>query len=114
MNVEPDVLVIDEVLAVGDENFQRKCLDRIKTFQDEGRTILFVTHAADMVRQICDRAVVLAGGRVLTVGPPGEAIRRFREHLLEVGTVFDIPLEDPTATVPPVATAKSPHHVRRV
>src|SRR6202034_3852387 len=51
INVEPDVLVIDEVLAVGDENFQRKCLDRIKSFQEEGRTILFVTHAADMVRR---------------------------------------------------------------
>jgi ABC-2 type transport system ATP-binding protein len=102
VNVEPDVLVIDEVLAVGDENFQRKCLDRIKTFQEDGRTILFVTHAADLVRQICDRAVVLAGGRVLTVGPPGEAIRRFREHLLEVGTVLDIPPEDPTAQVPSV------------
>ena len=104
VNVEPDVLVIDEVLAVGDENFQRKCLDRIKSFQDEGRTILFVTHAADMVRQICDRAVVLAGGTMLHVGAPGEAIRRFREHLLEVGTTLDLPaVPDPTGQVPAVA-----------
>src|SRR6202041_2132060 len=82
VNVEPDVLVVDEVLAVGDEAFQQKCLDRIKTFQRDGRTILFVTHSADMVRQICDRAVVLARGQVLDIGPPGTAIRRFREHLL--------------------------------
>jgi len=103
VNVEPDVLVIDEVLAVGDENFQRKCLDRIKTFQDEGRTILFVTHAADMVRQICDRAVVLAGGTMLYVGAPGEAIRKFREHLLEVGSTADLPaVPDPTGQVPKV------------
>src|SRR5271166_5321889 len=55
VNVEPDILLVDEVLAVGDENFQRKCLARIKQFQDEGRTILFVTHSADLVRVICDR-----------------------------------------------------------
>lgn len=102
VNVDPDVLVVDEVLAVGDENFQHKCLDRIKTFQDEGRTILFVTHAADMVRQICDRAVVLAGGTVLTVGQPGEAIRRFREHLLEAGSSVDFAVPDPTDQVPAV------------
>ncbi len=83
VNVEPDVLVVDEVLAVGDENFQRKCLDRIKEFQSEGRTILFVTHAPDLVRAICDRAVVLSDGKMIGEGPPGEAIRLFREHLLE-------------------------------
>ena len=85
VNVDPDILVVDEVLAVGDENFQRKCLARIKEFQDEGRTILFVTHAADLVRQICDRAVVLEGGEVLTVAPSAEAIHRYHEHLVEVG-----------------------------
>ncbi|MFZ0667971.1 MAG: ABC transporter ATP-binding protein [Acidimicrobiales bacterium] len=89
VNVDPDVLVIDEVLAVGDENFQRKCLERIKEFQSEGRTILFVTHAAEMVRQICDRAVVLAGGRVIDYGVPAEAIRHFREHLLKFGGGVD-------------------------
>jgi ABC-2 type transport system ATP-binding protein len=89
VNVDPDVLVVDEVLAVGDENFQRKCLDRIKEFQNEGRTILFVTHAADLVRQVCDRAVVLNGGHVMGMGTPGEAIRLFREHLLEEGPVTD-------------------------
>ena len=87
VNVDPDVLVVDEVLAVGDENFQRKCLGRIKQFQDEGRTILFVTHAADLVRQICDRAVVLEGGRVLAVAGAAEAIRAYHEHLVAVGVV---------------------------
>ncbi len=56
VNVEPEILLVDEVLSVGDEAFQRKCLERIKQFQREGRTILLVTHAVDMVRQICDRA----------------------------------------------------------
>jgi ABC-2 type transport system ATP-binding protein len=83
VNVDPDLLVIDEVLAVGDERFQRKCMERIKQFQQEGRTILFVSHSPDQVRSICDRAVVLSDGVVIGLGPPGEAIRVFREHLLE-------------------------------
>jgi len=83
VNVDPDILVIDEVLAVGDENFQRKCLDRIKSFQEDGRTILFVTHAPDLVRQICDSAVVLNQGRMVGSGSPGEGVRLFREIMLE-------------------------------
>ena len=85
VNVEPDILLVDEVLSVGDEAFQRKCIDRVKTFQREGRTILVVTHAADLVRQVCDRAVVLDHGEVVTVGPPGESVRAFRETLVRKG-----------------------------
>ena len=83
VNVDPDVLVIDEVLAVGDEQFQAKCLDRIRTFQEEGRTILFVSHNADQIRAICDRAVVLDNGRMLADASPGEAVRAFRENMNE-------------------------------
>ncbi|MGH9044732.1 MAG: ABC transporter ATP-binding protein [Acidimicrobiales bacterium] len=83
VNVDPDVLVIDEVLAVGDERFQRKCLERVKEFQDDGRTIVFVSHSADQVRGICDKAVVLNAGVLVGHGSPGEAVRIFREHLLE-------------------------------
>jgi ABC-2 type transport system ATP-binding protein len=81
VNVEPDILLVDEVLSVGDEAFQRKCIERVKKFQDEGRTILFVTHAADLVRRICDRAVVLDHGKMVIDGAPGEAVRVFRESL---------------------------------
>jgi ABC-2 type transport system ATP-binding protein len=81
VNLDPDVLLVDEVLAVGDEAFQVKCLSRIKQFQAEGRTIVFVTHAAETVRQICDRAIVLDHGRLVLDGEPGKAIRVFREHL---------------------------------
>lgn len=84
VNVNPDVLVIDEVLAVGDERFQRKCLNRIRDFQDQGRTIIFVSHAATQVRAICHRAVVLDQGKVITISNPGEAIRVFRDSLLAV------------------------------
>ena len=81
VNVEPDILLVDEVLAVGDEAFQRKCIERVKQFQKEGRTILFVTHAADLVRRICDRAIVLDHGKMVIDAPPGESVRVFRESL---------------------------------
>jgi ABC-2 type transport system ATP-binding protein len=82
--------VIDEVLAVGDEQFQAKCLDRIRTFQEEGRTILFVSHNADQIRAICDRAVVLDNGLMLTDASPNEAVRVFREHLGESAVPDDL------------------------
>jgi ABC-2 type transport system ATP-binding protein len=85
VNVQPDILVIDEVLAVGDERFQRKCMDKIREFQEMGKTIIFVTQAADQVRQICDRTMVLNKGGVLCIGEPGHSIRIFRENLLEAG-----------------------------
>ncbi|MGH9081737.1 MAG: ABC transporter ATP-binding protein [Acidimicrobiales bacterium] len=99
VNVDPDVLVIDEVLAVGDERFQRKCMDRVKLFQKEGRTILFVSHSPDQVRSICDRAVVLSDGEMIGMGTPGEAVRLFRERLLEAGDVLAL-REAPVEPVP--------------
>lgn len=82
VNVDPEILLVDEVLSVGDEAFQRKCLERVSKFQKEGRTILVVTHAADLVRQTCSRAIVLDHGVVVADGPPGESVRMFREALL--------------------------------
>lgn len=82
INVEPDVLLVDEVLSVGDEAFQQKCLERVRAFQREGRTIMFVSHASDLVRRICDRVMVLDQGEVVTVDEPMSAILQFRERLL--------------------------------
>jgi ABC-2 type transport system ATP-binding protein len=108
VNVDPDILVIDEVLAVGDEKFQRKCLERIKQFQEMGRTIIFVSHSADQVRSICDRAVVLSHGEMIGMGNPGEAVRLFRERLLEADGA-------PTAEEgPPVEVDKEQKFVVRV
>ena len=81
VNLEPDVLLVDEVLAVGDENFQRKCLERVRRFQTEGRTIVLVTHSPDQVIQLCDRALVLDHGHSLHVGDTAEAVRVFRHAL---------------------------------
>ncbi|MGH9082445.1 MAG: ABC transporter ATP-binding protein, partial [Acidimicrobiales bacterium] len=107
VNVDPDVLVIDEVLAVGDERFQRKCMDRIKLFQKEGRTIIFVSHSPDQVRSICDRAVVLADGNMIALGVPGEAVRIFREHLLEAGGVLAQQAQPVEVPAPPPAPGAS-------
>jgi len=79
IHVDPAILLVDEVLAVGDEAFQRKCLDRVRTFQREGRTIVFVTHAVDQVRQLCDRAVMLSEGKIRAEGKPAEVIATFRK-----------------------------------
>ncbi len=111
VNVDPDVLVVDEVLAVGDERFQLKCMNRIKSFQDEGRTILFVSHSPDQVRAICDRAVVLSDGQMIGFGTPGEAVRLFRERLLEADGVLNLgateapPVEEAPVDETPVADA---------
>lgn len=90
VHVDPEILLVDEVLAVGDEPFQRKCMERIKQFQREGRTILFVTHGLDVVRQLCDRVIMLEAGRVVVDGTPVDALRAFRERYeAEVGDVAE-------------------------
>lgn len=85
INVEPEILLVDEVLAVGDESFQRKCIDRVRQLQADGRTILLVSHASELVRQLADRAAVLDHGHLVDVAEPGEAIRTLRETLARRG-----------------------------
>ena len=72
--VDPDILITDEVLAVGDEAFQRKCMERIYGFRRAGKTIIFVSHALDVVRSLCDVAVWLDHGRQMASGPAGKVI----------------------------------------
>ncbi len=78
VHVDPDVMLVDEVLAVGDEPFQRKCMDRIRGFQAEGRTIIIVTHALDQVAELCDRAIVLEHGHMKVDDAPLTALRYLR------------------------------------
>ena len=106
VNMEPDILLVDEVLAVGDESFQRKCLDRVRQFQRDGRTIVFVTHGADLVRQICDRAAVLDHGHMVELGLPGDAVRVYREHLLPGEAYAEEPGEGDVADVGPRRDAR--------
>lgn len=103
INVDPDILLVDEVLSVGDEAFQRKCIDRIRRMQREGRTILVVSHATDTVRQIADRAVVLDHGKMIADAAPGEAIRTFREALAARGVEVPLHAEEADHTPPTIA-----------
>lgn len=79
VHVNPDLLLVDEVLAVGDEPFQQKCIDKILEFQREGRTIVVVSHSAAQVKQLCDRAVVLEHGKMIFDGSTDEGIRILQE-----------------------------------
>ncbi|MFJ2354422.1 ABC transporter ATP-binding protein [Frigoribacterium sp. NPDC087798] len=81
IHTDPDVLLVDEVLAVGDEAFQRKCLDKIREFQRQGRTIILVSHSLGQVQELCDRAVVLSRGEVKFAGSAADAVKNFRDIL---------------------------------
>ncbi|WP_217921338.1 ABC transporter ATP-binding protein [Miltoncostaea oceani] len=76
-HLEPEILVIDEVLAVGDAEFQRKCLGRMGNVAREGRTVLFVSHNMAAVESLCDRVLWLEGGRVVADGPAGDVVSRY-------------------------------------
>lgn len=80
IHVDPDVLLVDEVLAVGDEPFQKKCMDKIKEFQQEGRTIVLVTHDLTTVEEMCDRAIVLSHGQVIFDGGSVDGVAALRAN----------------------------------
>jgi ABC-type polysaccharide/polyol phosphate transport system ATPase subunit len=82
VHVDPEIVLIDEVLAVGDEGFQARCLDKVRSFQREGRSIVIVTHALDQVRQLCDHAVMLDHGRLHAIGSPDDVVREMRLTIL--------------------------------
>lgn len=75
--VEPDILIVDEILAVGDYKFQQKCMDRIKLMLNNGVTILFVSHSTSQVEQLCSRVAYLDKGRVVEVGPTKEVLAKY-------------------------------------
>ena len=105
---DPDILIVDGALAVGDEAFQRKCLARIEEMQKRGATILFVSHAAGMITQLCDRAVLLDRGEIIAGGPPKGVIAQYRRlphaqgsdrevvptEIIESDLTVEQPLED--------------------
>jgi ABC-type polysaccharide/polyol phosphate transport system ATPase subunit len=75
--IDPDVLVLDEVLAVGDIAFQKKCFDRLERFREGGKTILLVTHSLAQVIKFCNRAILIDSGNVIVDGHPDEVVERF-------------------------------------
>ncbi|HET7436664.1 MAG TPA: ABC transporter ATP-binding protein, partial [Thermoanaerobaculia bacterium] len=83
VNVNPDILVIDEALAVGDGHFQKKCVDKIREFQEDRRTILFCSHSLYLISSICRRTLWLDHGRAMRYGPSLDVVHDYETFLLE-------------------------------
>jgi lipopolysaccharide transport system ATP-binding protein len=81
INVDPEILIVDEALSVGDELFQRKCFSRIEAIKNNGATILFVSHSGGTIVELCDRAVLLDAGEKLAVGVPKQIVGRYQKLL---------------------------------
>lgn len=100
IHVDPEVLLVDEALAVGDVRFQTKCIAHIQKMQKSGKTIVFVTHDVDVVSEYCQQAVLLNGGQVISKGPTKEVVPVYNE-LMEHGSIapkhFSVPAQAATA-----------------
>jgi len=77
--LEPEILIVDEALSVGDAAFQAKCIERIKTIINDGRTFLFVSHAGPLVAEVCKRAIYLRQGQIVFDGETNEALQRYND-----------------------------------
>jgi hypothetical protein len=97
--IEPDILLVDEVLAVGDASFRQKCIERIKTLLNNGTSLIFVSHDMGLVRAVCERAIYIEHGQVQNTGTSGEIIdiynqilekRRIEKMSLSDGDVSDV------------------------
>jgi len=93
IHTDPDILLVDEVLAVGDEAFQRKCMDRIAQFRAAGCTIILVSHSAAQVQELCDRALVLSEGQLVFDGDVNDGVAALRD-VLEGRRVGEAPRPD--------------------
>lgn len=89
-SVEPDILIIDEALAVGDAVFQHRCLRRIKELHDRGCTVLFVSHETAAVRALCDRAILLNAGRMIADGDPADVLNDYQRIVMERQEAYDV------------------------
>ncbi|MBA2503092.1 MAG: ABC transporter ATP-binding protein [Pyrinomonadaceae bacterium] len=86
---DPQILIIDEALAVGDAVFQHRCLRRIKEMQERGATVLFVSHDPAAVRALCSRAILLNGGRMIADSAPPDALNRYQKIIMEREEAYD-------------------------
>ena len=85
IHVNPDILLLDEILAVGDQDFQKKCIDRVFEMKHEGKILLFVSHIATIATELCDKALWIESGRVVRLGPAAEVVEKYQSHVLPAG-----------------------------
>jgi len=88
--LEPEILIVDEVLAVGDATFQRKCIDRMAELAKQGSTILFVSHNMQLIPRLCHRAVYLEKGEVQSIGPSAEVTQLYMDRMLKESLAGDL------------------------
>src|ERR1041385_8038200 len=93
-SVEPDILLVDESLAVGDSVFQHRCLRRIHELQERGTTVLFVSHDLAAVRALCSRAILLNNGQVIADGPPPDVLNRYQKIIMERERAYEAEAEN--------------------
>jgi lipopolysaccharide transport system ATP-binding protein len=89
-HLEPEILLVDEVLAVGDAQFQKRCLGKMSNIAREGRTIVFVSHQLGVIETLCSRAIYLLEGRVCQIGPVGDIVREYLTRLSTKSSYSDI------------------------
>lgn len=87
INVEPEILIVDEALSVGDTRFQIKCIDKMKELKKNGTTILFVSHATEQVKRFCNRAVWINNGEMMDIGESSEIIDKYESYMLYGGVL---------------------------
>ncbi len=85
---EPEIMIVDEVLAVGDADFQRRSLGRMEDIGDSGRTVLFVSHNLQGILQLCDRTILLEDGQIARYGPTAEVVAYYEERAMGMGRQF--------------------------
>jgi len=95
-HLEPDILIADEVLAVGDQQFQAKCLGKMREVSQEGRTVIFVSHNMHAVKTLCQNAILLQGGKMLKSGPSEEVISEYASSLEGHNGNFPVTAKDIT------------------
>jgi ABC-type polysaccharide/polyol phosphate transport system ATPase subunit len=96
IQVDFDILLLDEVLAVGDESFQQKCFETFAHFREERKTIVLVTHTLELIRRFGDRALLLTGGQVQALGPPDDVIEHYRRELAQTPAETGVPFVEAT------------------
>lgn len=111
VNLDPDILIVDEILAVGDALFQQKCVSRMRQMREKGLTLLFVSHSVDAIKSVCNDAILMEAGRGVEIGPAERVVDAYLE-LIRAEMNRDRGVE-PAETLAPAETAALPTGVRR-